>query len=268
MHEPKLVSVATAWKTSTLKTQMPWFWPAMARRSSEIISSIWRSVLTQPPLSTFPRRSAPMRTTLPYGATLPPHRHKLCFSQSSVLFLLPWHSLRVFTLPIPWHTPLQKSSLKVLCHYSLPKICWNKQLNKIESFKKNQWSELRKLGQWVKVPAMWAQWPKFNLWNPCKGGKLEPTKFFSDLYIHKAMASALEHTHPSHRHASKVQRIGSDWALPRKGCRQPVCRWDLDKVEKIVKNKITLVKEYGAPERGKCQFLETLPLPTLGPHEC
>lgn len=115
-------------------------------------------------------------------------------------------------------------------------------------FQKNQWSELRKLGQWVKVPAMWAQWPKFNLWNPCKGGKLEPTKFFSDLYIHKAMASALEHTHPSHRHASKVQRIGSDWAVLRKGCRQPVCRWDLDKVKKIVKNKITLVKEYGVPE--------------------
>lgn len=70
------------------------------------------------------------------------------------------------------------------------------------------------------------------------------------------------------RHASKVQRIGSDWVVPRRACRQLVCRWDLDEVEKIVKKKIiTLVKECGAPE-GKCQFLETLQLPTLIPHEC
>lgn len=37
------------------------------------------------------------------------------------------------------------------------------------------------------------------------------------------------------RDASKVQRIGSDWAVPRRACRQLVCRWDLDEVEKIVK---------------------------------
>lgn len=29
-----------------------------------------------------------MRTTLPYGATLPPHHHRLCFSQSSMFFFI------------------------------------------------------------------------------------------------------------------------------------------------------------------------------------
>lgn len=170
--EPKLESVVTVWKNGTLKTQMSWFCDKEKLWDQQ--QHLKGSVNTASTEHMSKEECYHDNHTSLWCHSATPSLQTVFSSEFYALFI-------TMTLSPGLHAPNSfahtitdvffKGTLSLFPTQDLSK----QTVEQNRKFQKNQWSELRKLVQCVKVPAMWAQWPEFNLWNPRKGGKLEPT---------------------------------------------------------------------------------------------